>query len=73
MALYLLRDQPEYTPEKVDSLMHLDQETWVTLKKPVRVSITYFTAWVDRDGKLNIRKDIYNHDQDMADKLFVKE
>jgi murein L,D-transpeptidase YcbB/YkuD len=73
MALYLLRDRPEYTPEKVDSFMHLDKEKWVTLEKPIRVSITYFTAWVDRDGKLNLRKDIYNHDKDMADKLFVKE
>jgi murein L,D-transpeptidase YcbB/YkuD len=73
MALYLLRDEPEYTPEKVDSLMHLDQEKWVTLKHPVRVSITYFTVWVDEDGKLNFRKDIYDHDEDMAGKLFVKE
>ena len=72
MALYLLRDQPEYTPEKVDSLMHLDHEKWVTLKNPIRVSISYFTAWVDKDGKLNFRKDIYNHDEDMANKLFVK-
>ncbi len=72
MALYLIRDQPEYTPEKIDSLMHLDHEKWVTLKNPVRVSITYFTAWVDADGKLNFRKDIYGHDEDMANKLFVK-
>jgi murein L,D-transpeptidase YcbB/YkuD len=72
IALYLLRDEPEYTPEKVDSLMHLEQEKWVTLKKPVRVSITYFTAWVDSDGKLNFRKDIYGHDEEMANKLFMK-
>ncbi len=72
MALYLLRDEPSYTYEKVDSLMHLDHEKWVTLKNPIRVSITYFTVWVDSDGKLNFRKDIYDHDLDMANKLFVR-
>ena len=71
MASYLLRDDASYTEEKVDSLMHLDHEKWVTIKKPVRVSILYFTAWVD-DGKVNFRKDIYGHDQDMAKKLFVR-
>jgi murein L,D-transpeptidase YcbB/YkuD len=72
MALYLLRDQPSYTPEKVDSLMNQEEEKWVTLKKPVRVYIGYFTAWVDRNGKLNFRKDIYGHDEKMAEKLFAK-
>jgi murein L,D-transpeptidase YcbB/YkuD len=72
MALYLLRDDPSYTKEKVDSLMHLDHEKWVTIKKPVRVSIVYFTSWVDDEGKVNFRKDIYGHDEDMAEKLFVR-
>ena len=72
MALYLLRNDSSYTEQKVDSLMHLDHEKWVTLKNPLRVSITYFTAWVDQDGKLNFRKDIYGHDAEMAKKLFVQ-
>lgn len=71
MAMYLLQDQPSYTEETIDSLMHLDHEKWVTLKQPVRVSITYFTAWVDSAGRVNFRKDIYGHDTDMARKLFV--
>ncbi|MGI8950124.1 MAG: L,D-transpeptidase family protein [Chitinophagaceae bacterium] len=72
MALYLLRDDTTWTPEKVDSCMHLEKEKWVTIKDPVRVFIGYFTAWVNADGKLNFRKDIYGHDAAMADKLFVK-
>lgn len=73
MALYLLQNQAAYTPEKVDSLMHLDKEKWVTLEDPERVFIGYFTAWVDADGKLNFRKDIYGHDQKMADKMFTQQ
>ncbi|TKK65438.1 hypothetical protein FC093_20230 [Ilyomonas limi] len=71
MAQYLLRDNPEWTPEKIDSCMNLPEEKWVTLDKPVRVYIGYFTAWIDQDGEVNFRKDIYGHDAKMADKLFA--
>lgn len=70
LAEYLLRNNPQYTPEIIDSLMHLGKEKWVTLNHPVRVYLGYFTAWVDVDGKVNFRKDIYGHDQKMAAKLF---
>ncbi len=53
--------------------MHQDKEKWVTIDKPVRVVIGYFTAWVDRYDKVNFRHDIYGHDKKMADKLFVKQ
>ena len=72
MALYLLRNDSSWTPEKVDSCMHLDKEKWVTLKQPVRVIIGYFTAWVDNDDNVNFRHDIYGHDDKMSEKLFVK-
>ena len=72
MAAYLLRSDTTWTREKIDSCMGLDHEKWVTIKKPVRVLIGYFTTWVDRNGKLNFRKDIYGHDEEMAEKLFIK-
>jgi murein L,D-transpeptidase YcbB/YkuD len=72
LAAYLLRNDSTWTDRKIDSCMHLDKEKWVTLTKPVPVFIIYLTAWVDRSGLLNFRKDIYHHDKRMADKLFVK-
>ncbi len=72
MALYLLRNDTTWTPQKVDSCMHLTNEKWVTLKKPVRVFIGYFTTWVDKNNKLNFRHDIYGHDEKMAEKMFAK-
>lgn len=72
MAQYLLADQKEWTPEKIDSAMNGSKEKWVTVSNPVSVFICYLTAWVDGNGKLNFRKDIYGHDAKMADKLFVK-
>lgn len=71
MAQFLLRGQPAYTTEKIDSLMNKNlTETWVTIKPTVPVFLVYFTAWVDDDGKLNFRNDIYGHDKKVAAKLF---
>lgn len=56
---------------KIDSAMHQPKEKWVTLSKGIPVFITYFTAWVDKNGQLNFRKDIYGHDEKMAAKLFT--
>jgi len=72
LARYLLRDNPAWTDEKIREAMNAGTEKWVTLKTGVPVAITYFTAWVTADGKLNFRDDIYNHDQEMIDRLFVK-
>lgn len=71
MANYLLRNQPEWTPEKIDSAMNSGEEEYVKVKKPVPVLITYYTAWVDENGVLNFRDDIYNHDSGLAQKMFT--
>jgi murein L,D-transpeptidase YcbB/YkuD len=70
-AKYLLRSDTSWTETKIDSAMHQSKEKWVTLRKGVPVFITYFTAWVDKTGQLNFRKDIYGHDEKMAAKLFT--
>ena len=71
LAMYLLDDTTKYSNETVDSLMNLKKEKWVTLKKTVPVMISYYTAFVDANGKLNFRNDIYKHDSAMAAKLFT--
>lgn len=71
LARYLLRNNPEWTPEKIAQAMSKDTETHVKLKKPVPVIITYYTAWVDEDGLLNFRDDIYKHDSDVTGKMFL--
>ena len=63
LAAYLLRNDPAWDPEKIAKAMHTGKEKWVTLKGAVRVFIVYFTAWVDRQGRLNFRKDIYARDK----------
>ena len=72
LATYLLRNQSEWTEKKMNEAMSVSLEKWVTLKEPLPVFITYFTAWVDVDGLLNFRKDIYDHDKRLAKHLFVQ-
>ena len=50
--------------------MNSGQQQFVTLKNPVPVFITYYTAWVDENGLLNFRDDIYNRDSTVANKMF---
>ena len=70
MANYLLANNPEWTPEKINEAMNAGEEKFVTLKNPIPVFITYYTAWVDEQGRLNFREDIYGHDAKLARKMF---
>ena len=71
MAEYLLRNQPEWTVKKIYNAMNALKEVWVPLKEQVPVLITYFTAWVDIEGKLNFRDDVYGNDEKMSKLLFI--
>ena len=71
-ANYVLRNQPEWTPEKISEAMNSGNEKYVKVKDPIPVVITYYTAWVDENGRLNFRQDIYGHDEKLAEKMFNK-
>lgn len=71
MANYLLRNQPEWTPERVEEAMNSGTEKYVKLKNAVPVFITYYTAWVDDAGQLNFREDIYGHDKALISRMFT--
>ncbi len=70
MANYVLRNQPEWTPERINEAMNAGTEKHVKVKNPIPVIITYYTAWVDETGKLNFREDIYSHDKKILAKMF---
>ena len=71
MAEWLLRNYPEWTTEKIVSAMNQTTEKIVRLKDPVPVFIIYYTAWVDADGQVNFRDDVYDHDSELLKRMFV--
>ncbi|MCG2616474.1 L,D-transpeptidase family protein [Terrimonas sp. NA20] len=72
LAIYLLRNEPAWDSTSITKAMNAGKEKYVTLKKTLPVFICYFTAWVDRNGQLNFRDDVYGHDKEMAARLFRK-
>ena len=72
LAQFLLRNDTTWTDKKIRAAMSAGKEKWVTLTGHVPVFITYFTAWVDREGRLQFRNDVYGHDKRMAERLFMK-
>jgi murein L,D-transpeptidase YcbB/YkuD len=66
----ILEDDKEWTPEKVDSIMHGGKETWYTLKEKIPVYIGYFTAWVDDQDQIHFYDDVYKRDKHLAELIF---
>jgi murein L,D-transpeptidase YcbB/YkuD len=67
LAITLLKDDPDWTPERIDKAMNAGKETYYTLKNKIPVYIGYFTAWVDENGEINFYEDIYDRDQRLAE------
>ena len=70
MAEYLLRNDPDWNSEKIEEAMNAKEQKFVKLKNKAEVFITYYTAWVDEEGRLNFRQDVYEHDKKIKEKLF---
>ncbi|HET9220716.1 MAG TPA: L,D-transpeptidase family protein [Terriglobia bacterium] len=63
LAAYLLQDQPEWTPERIEEAMHAEKETKVSLKTQLPVHLLYWTAWTDAEGHIHFRDDVYGYDE----------
>jgi len=70
LATYLLRNNNAWPREKVNAAMNSGKEQNVKLNPTMPVAITYFTAWVDEEGRLNFREDIYNNDRKTSQMMF---
>lgn len=70
LAEYLLRDHADWPPERIGAVMLGGRETTVQLAEPRPVLIVYFTSWVDVEGRVNFRDDVYGHDRKLAGELF---
>jgi murein L,D-transpeptidase YcbB/YkuD len=69
LAMRVLRQDPSWTSAKIDAAMHAGVEKYVTLKNKIPVYIGYFTCFIDENGNVNFRKDIYDRDNRLLDML----
>jgi murein L,D-transpeptidase YcbB/YkuD len=63
LAEYVLRDQPEWTRERIEEAMNAEQERTVKLRSAIPVYLGYFTARVSADGIMQFRRDVYDIDR----------
>jgi murein L,D-transpeptidase YcbB/YkuD len=62
--LSIEQPQQNYTPARIESMFG-DGEININFPHPIPVHLTYQTAFVDQDGKLQFREDIYGRDARM--------
>jgi murein L,D-transpeptidase YcbB/YkuD len=69
LAVEILKDDPNWTPAKIDAAMHAGKESTYSLKTKIPVYIGYLTAWVDPQGEINFYKDVYEMDERLSELL----
>ncbi|HOH08263.1 MAG TPA: L,D-transpeptidase family protein [bacterium] len=62
LAVHLL-DNPEYDQARLRKIIASRSETTLKLPRPILVMLLYMTAWVDDEGRVQFRHDIYGRDQ----------
>ncbi len=63
LASLLLHSNTGWTQERINSLLKTNREEVVNLKEPIQVHLLYWTAWMDKRGKVNFRDDLYQRDR----------
>lgn len=60
---HLLLEGSHWTDERLKALLEETTTKWLPLSKPVPVFTVYWRSWLDDDGQLQFRDDIYGFDK----------
>ena len=71
LAEYLLQDNPKWSLGKLTAAVNCKKNRVIFMTDPIKIHILYWTAWVDNDGMINFRDDIYGRDRQLM--LALKE
>ena len=69
LAAFVLRDQPQWTPERIRDAMAAGKTSTATLTHPIPVVLFYTTAIVDAEGRALFASDIYGYDRRLEQAL----
>jgi murein L,D-transpeptidase YcbB/YkuD len=61
----LLAADPAWPQNRIDGALAVGGTETVTLTQPLQVHFVYDTAWIDEDGTLEFRTDVYGWDKQM--------
>jgi murein L,D-transpeptidase YcbB/YkuD len=63
LAAYLLQNKDSWTRKKILAEIRKEKRQVIMLPDPIDVHIFYGTAWIDQEGNLQFRDDIYRIDE----------
>ncbi|HTM11859.1 MAG TPA: L,D-transpeptidase family protein [Bryobacteraceae bacterium] len=69
LAEWVMRNQPQWTPERIAEAMNGEKTIHVRLERPIPVLIVYATAIVLESGEVRFFEDIYGQDATLAKTL----
>jgi murein L,D-transpeptidase YcbB/YkuD len=69
LAEYLLKGQAKWNREKIMTTINKGRRKILVIPDPIKVHVLYLTAWVEKDGTLNFRDDIYGKDEPLKKAL----
>lgn len=69
MAAHVLSQEPGWDRERIDELIANGEWRQVGLSKPLQVYVLYGTAVADLDGTVRFFRDVYGHDDRLAQAL----
>jgi len=72
LAEYVLRDDHRWSREDLLAAIEEGAEQKVMIPHPLNVHFLYLTAWVDEEGVLQFRDDIYKRDESLDEALRSK-
>jgi murein L,D-transpeptidase YcbB/YkuD len=72
LAEYLLQDDENWSRDKILAAFEKGEKKAVRLPEPINVHLLYLTAWLDDDGNLQFREDIYGRDRRLDSALSKK-
>lgn len=71
LATTLLRHNEGWTRERLQSAIRGDTEQTIVLTQKVPVHLLYWTAWVDSEGTVQFRRDVYDRDEAVRSALMA--
>jgi murein L,D-transpeptidase YcbB/YkuD len=62
LAAWVLQDLPKWTPAAIDAGIATGERQVIRLPHKIPVAWVYLTGWMTRDGTVQFRNDVYQHD-----------
>jgi L,D-transpeptidase YcbB len=62
LAVYLLRDDPDWTEDRIAAAIETGETQEIRVRAPLNVHVLYWTGWLGDDGRPQFREDIYLRD-----------